>query len=62
MINLDEHIIYNNDLKIETVPLSIAKQAVAQALENGELNEVLEKLKSTVLDMNLSINQAIKDD
>lgn len=34
-IDLDEHKIFNFQLKINTVPLSIAKKAVEEALEQS---------------------------
>ena len=34
-INLDEHKIFNYELKIMTVPLSVAKRAIEEALEQS---------------------------
>ncbi len=58
MINLDEHSIYNHDFKLVTVPLSIAKQAVQEALEmnspqiNSGLEEAMELIHKSLSEMN----------
>lgn len=57
MINLDEHKVYIDQLKMEMVPLSIALQAVHQAsqsnLENAVkvLDSTIEGLKGTIKDL-----------
>ena len=66
-INLDEHKIFDWQLKIETVPLSIAKRAVEEALENfnetdTKFDEAMELIKKSVNEMNSSINNALQDD
>ena len=63
-INLDEHKIFNWQLKIDTVPLSVAKQAVLEATRDTEpkLDEAMNLIKQALSEMNESINDALKDD
>ena len=63
-INLDEHKIFNWQLKIDTVPLSIAKQAVLEATKETEpkLDEAMDLIKQALTEMNSSVNDALKDD
>ena len=67
MINLDDHKIFNYELKMETVPLSIAKQAVAEVFEkfegtSTELNGAIDMINQALKDMNQSVTDALKDD
>jgi|AntAceMinimDraft_5_1070358.scaffolds.fasta_scaffold00317_34 hypothetical protein len=63
MINLDEHKIFNHDLKLETVPLSVAKAAVAEALESVSANTVteLESVMSLIQKSMLEMNEAVEE-
>jgi len=63
-INLEEHVIYNQDLKLDTVPLSVAKQAVLEATQHTEpkLDEAMGMIKQALSEMNESVNEALKDD
>lgn len=66
MINLDEHIIYNIELKIDTVPLSIAKRAIKEALDykRGEdkLDEAMQLIKNSISEINTSITNVENND
>ena len=59
MINLDEHKIYIESYKMEMVPLSIAVQAVQEALTpetekyTNELENALNELRSSLNNINL---------
>jgi hypothetical protein len=63
-INLDDHKIFDWQLKIETVPLSVAKRAVAEATTHTEpkLDEAMDLIKQALTEMNNTVNNALKDD
>jgi hypothetical protein len=51
-INLEDHAVFIDRLQMDMVPLSIAKQAVQQALEsNPSLDEAMEQLNKAMSDM-----------
>jgi hypothetical protein len=67
MINLDDHKIFNNELKMDTIPLSIAKQAVEEVLNKYEntSNEVvgaMDMINKALKEIDQSVNEALKDD
>ena len=66
MINLEEHIIRNLELNIDTVPLSIAKKALQEALEykRGEdkLDEAMQLIKNSISQINTTINTVEDND
>ena len=49
MINLDEHKVYVDDLKMEMVPYTVAIKAITEAYENATVGQI-EKTLSTTLD------------
>lgn len=52
-INLEEHTVFIDRLKMDMVPLSIAKQAVQEALEsNPKLDEAIEMINKAMGDIN----------
>ena len=55
-INLDDHAVFIDRLQMDMVPLSIAKQAVQQAIEdNPKLDEAIEMLNKAMSDINKTI-------
>ena len=58
-INLDEHKIFNWQLKIETVPLSVAKQAVEEASlqVQPKIDEAMNLIKEALSEMNNSVEE-----
>ena len=60
-INLDEHKIFNYELKIMTVPLSVAKRAVDEAAGLQEyqvkLDEALKMMNDAFKDINNSVEE-----
>ena len=56
-INLDEHAVFIHRLQMDMVPLSVAKQAVQQAVEsNPKLDEAIEMLSKAMSDINKTIS------
>lgn len=56
-INLDEHAVFIQRLQMDMVPLSVAKLAVQQALEdNPKLDEAIEMLNKAMSDINKTIS------
>lgn len=56
-INLDEHAVFIHRLQMDMVPLSVAKLAVQQALEdNPKLDEAIEMLNKAMSDINKTIS------
>ena len=56
VINLDDHAVFIDRLQMDMVPLSIAKQAVQQAIEdNPKLDEAIEMLNKAMSDINKTI-------
>lgn len=56
-INLDDHAVFIERLQMDMVPLSVAKQAVQQALEdNPKLDEAIEMLNKAMSDINKTIS------
>ena len=56
MINLEEHKIYVDSLKMDMVPYSVAVEALEQALESteGKLDEALQLIKTSLYNIDLN--------
>jgi len=55
MINLEEHKIFVASLSMEVVPLSVAKQAVKEALD-PPTEKYMEELEATMKELRDSLN------
>ena len=58
-INLDDHKIFDWQLKIETVPLSVAKRAVEEAATHTEpkIDEAMDLIKQALSEINNSVEE-----
>ena len=58
MINLEEHKIYVDSLKMEVVPLSVANQALEEAVRGTEtkLDEALNLIKNSLYNIDIDID------
>ena len=58
MINLEEHKIYVDSLKMEVVPLSVANQALEEAVKGTEtkLDEALNLIKNSLYNIDIDID------
>ena len=60
-INLDEHKVYVESLKMEMVPLSIAQKAVAEMYEyekyQAKLDEAMKMMNDAFKDINNSVEE-----
>tara|TARA_B110000503_G_scaffold37093_1_gene60661 strand:- start:2222 stop:2416 length:195 start_codon:yes stop_codon:yes gene_type:complete len=59
MINLDEHKIFVENLGMEVIPYSVAKQAVAEAANfqdyQAKLEQAMEIMKNAMTDINKTV-------
>jgi len=58
MVNLEEHKIYVDSLKMEVVPLSVANQALEEAVRGTEtkLDEALNLIKNSLYNIDIDID------
>ena len=58
MINLEEHKIYVDSLKMEVVPLSVSNQALEEAVKGTEtkLDEALNLIKNSLYNIDIDID------
>lgn len=62
MINLDEHSVFIDRLQMHMVPLSVAKQAVEQALASDKkLDEAMDMLTKTMSGINKTLQENDQD-
>ena len=60
MINLEEHIIEIEGKKY--VPLDIAQTAQKEGFNTSQLDEAMKLIKTSIKDINKSVNDSLKDD
>lgn len=60
-INIEDHIVYVNELKMEMVPLSVVKQALEEAYKYEEYQEKLDKAMSMMQNAFIEINNSVED-
>jgi len=60
MINLEEHIIEIEGKKY--VPLDIAQTAQSEGFNTSQLDEAMKLIKTSIKDINKSVNDSLKDD
>tara|TARA_B100002019_G_C20992037_1_gene461030 strand:+ start:116 stop:298 length:183 start_codon:yes stop_codon:yes gene_type:complete len=60
MINLEEHIIEIEGKKY--VPLDIAQTAQTEGFNTSQLDEAMKLIKTSIKDINKSVNDSLKDD
>ena len=57
-INLEEHKVFVDSLQMEMVPLSVAKQALEEALAaEGKIDNAIELLTKAMSDINKTIGE-----
>lgn len=59
MINLEEHIVEIEGVKF--VPLEIAVKAQAEGLDTSLLDSALDMIRQSMVNVNESVNDALKD-
>ena len=60
MINLEEHIIEIEGKKY--IPLDIAQTAQSEGFNTSQLDEAMKLIKTSIKDINKSVNDSLKDD
>ena len=60
MINLEEHIIEIEGIKY--VPLHIAQTAQSEGFNTSQIDEAMKLIKTSIKDINKSVNDSLKDD
>ena len=60
MIKLEEHIVEIEGIKY--VPLHIAQTAQSESFSTSQLDEAMKLIKTSINDINKSVNDSLKDD